>query len=146
MTIVHTNRIEIIECVHVRGRGSSTLVSIDADGKRHFTISLGGIRNLTSGGPTVINYLGSETKVVHAWLDPVTGEYFVANAHAPTAAFWVAIMSALIAVAIVISLGFSSTLIGLIMLVLAVGSGAALVRQAIWNRRLESRLRAALAS
>ena len=146
MKVVVVDRLEIIECFHVKGRGSGTLVSLRADDHASFTVSLGGSRNPSPGGPAVLAYLDRDMKTLHAWLDPVSDEYFVADMHMPSASFLASILVALIALGAVALLGLDPRFMGVVILCLIAGSGIAFVRQRVTNRRLESVLRAALAA
>ena len=145
MRVVVVDRLEIIECCHVKGRGSGTLVSLRADGRNSFTVSLGGLRNPSAGGPTALAYLDRDMKTLHAWLDPVSDEYFVANMHMPSASFVVSILAALLGLGAVAVLGLDPRFARIIIACLIVGAGIAFVRQQFENRRLEALLRAAVA-
>ena len=146
MKLVVVDRLEIIECVHAKGRGQDTLVSLRADGRTSYTISLAGPRHPSSGGPSVVAYLDPGMKTLHAWLDPASGEYFVANLHMPGPAFFASILLALLAVATVILLRLDPDWLGLVLAGFFLGSCIAFARQQIANRRLEPVLRAALAA
>ncbi len=146
MKVVVVDRLEIIECCHVQGRGSGTLVSLRADDRISFTVSLGGSRHPSPGGPTAVAYLDRDMKTLHAWLDPVSDEYFVANMHMPGASFVVSILAALLGLGAVAFLRLAERFASLIILCFIAGSLIAFVRQQLENRRLESVLRAALAA
>ncbi len=144
MKIVAVQHLDIFECAYVKGRGDSTLVSLRADGRASHTVSLPRQRTPASGGPTVAAYLDAEMKTLHAWLDPVSGEYFVANAHMPRPAFFATIVAIVLALNVMALMHVDDRRMGGTMACLAVGAVIALVRQKLRDRRLESTLRTTL--
>ena len=83
-------------------------------------------------------------KTLHAWLDPVSGEYFVANAHMPRPAFFATIVAIVLALNVMALMHVDDRRMGGTMACLAVGAVIALVRQKLRDRRLESTLRTTL--
>ncbi len=144
MKIVVVQRLDIIECVHVKGRADGTLVSLRADDRASYTVSLPRRRTPSAGGPSVAAYLDPAMKTLHAWLDPVSGEYFVADAHMPGASFFTMIAVVLLALGTMAFLGLDGRWMGAVLACLAVGSLIALAWQKVRDQRLEAVLRAAL--
>ena len=92
---VHELRIFDVAYVEDRGRKLSTLLSMEIDGTRVYSISLDRVVNPVSCFDTVAIFKNDDRHSIYAWLDPTSKECFILNEISLSAAFFLCHMAAL---------------------------------------------------
>jgi hypothetical protein len=97
MQVVPVHELRIFDVAHVedRGRKLSTLLSMEIDGTRVYSISLDRVVNPVSCFETVAMFKNGDRRSIYAWLDPSSKECFILNEISLSAAFFLCHMAAL---------------------------------------------------
>ena len=69
MKIRNVKSFKVFDLVHWKGKGVHTLVSLDLDGNRYYSILLDGIRQVSSGENVTVVFRDDKENTVLAWTD-----------------------------------------------------------------------------
>lgn len=81
------NKLRVFDVAHVEdgGRKLSTLLSLEIDGVRVYSLSLAPIVTPSSGESTIGMFKSDDPQSIYAWLDPVSRECFIVSGSNPKA-------------------------------------------------------------
>lgn len=76
MKIRNIKSFKAFDLVHWKSKGVHTLVSLDLDGRRYYSIVLDGIRDVSSSEDVTVAFEDDEENAVLAWKDQKSREFF----------------------------------------------------------------------
>lgn len=76
MKIRNIKSFKVFDLVHWKSNGVHTLVSLDLDGRRYYSIVLDGIRDVPSSEDVTVAFQDDEENSVLAWTDQKSREFF----------------------------------------------------------------------
>jgi hypothetical protein len=97
MKIRNIKSFKVFDLMHWKSEGVHTLVSLDLDGRRFYSIVLDGIRDVPSSEDVTVAFQDDEENSVLAWTDQKSREFFhVGGSSSLVACFFVFICIALL--------------------------------------------------
>jgi hypothetical protein len=80
---IHKLRVFDVAHVEDRGRKLNTLLSLEIDGVRVYSLFLARVVTPSSGDKTVGMFKSDDPRSIYAWLDPVSQECFIVSESSP---------------------------------------------------------------
>jgi hypothetical protein len=109
MQCLPINKLRVFDVAHVedRGRKLNTLLSLEIDGVRVYSLSLARVATPSSGENTVGMFRSDDPHSIYAWLDPVSKDCFIVSASSPKAILSLAYMAAIFTAGITVGVTHS---------------------------------------
>jgi hypothetical protein len=144
MKCIPIRQLRVFDVAHVEdgGRKLSTLLSLEIDGVRVYSLSLAPIVTPSSGDSTIGMFKSDDPQSIYAWLDPVSKECFIVSGSSPQAILSLAYMAGLFTAAVagaLIHSKFWGTVCGISAAMLCV---VASVRSLMHSRKVSAELHA----
>jgi hypothetical protein len=109
MQCLPINKLRVFDVAHVedRGRKLNTLLSLEIDGVRVYSLSLARVATPSSGENTVGMFRSDDPHSIYAWLDPVSKECFIVSASSPKAILSLTYMAGIFTAGITVAITHS---------------------------------------
>lgn len=128
--VIHHLRVFDVAHYEDRGRKSGTLLSMEFDGVKIYSISLPRVLTPSSGKNTVGLFRSNDKHSLYAWIDPVSEECHIISETTPAGMFYLAYLAGLAVIGIA-GIGFGLAR----MLAITLGSVVAfgIILLGVWN-------------